>query len=489
VRYRRQLLEALQGRQSLRAPQQPAGQAAPAPALEHGLDDLSVEPSDFMTDLAAQGWTYRQVPPNGNCLFESLQLLIPDRLSRHVPAARRLRDWLADELDDDLRRYREGWGGGAPPRWAQQLDYDYTGVTGQAGETEAIRRQHRRWVRQTRTDGVWNQQIGDLWARMIADLTGPLIVLQPGQPPVRLGADTGEPRYLIRAGNHFTPAWPPGQRPLSSTVQARPLPTEDVQPLPTGDVQPDDSGATPYQVAWLRMVDGRIASLPEWSGATAPGQLLAALAHQAPRRMTTLLGQPAGQDPVSDIRRFRGLVQHLLLTDLTDRTLNDSRYANFIEWGERNEVADRLLTADTWDENTAALALMIAADLVERPIAVTGTDDASSAWYGQEHGGTPIQLILQPGGQGRYLPVQLLGPPRRRRAITYNSVGGSSAPDPQARAAQVLARVNEFLARAEMDPVNADQVAQAIVHISRVGEMNDSDLAYEVFDRITDKSK
>ena len=70
------------------------------------------------------------------------------------------------------RLYREGWGDGEPPRWAEQLGYD-TGITGQASEVEADRLQHAEWVRQTRADGVWNQQIGDLWARIVAELTGP----------------------------------------------------------------------------------------------------------------------------------------------------------------------------------------------------------------------------------------------------------------------------------------------------------------------------
>ncbi len=219
-------------------------QNAVAPAPVRGsstagvLAGLPRESGGFWAHLSAEGWTYRPVNPDGDCLFASLELLIPDRLPEHEGIGQ-LRGWLADRLAADLRLYREGWGDGEPPRWAPLLSYD-DGVAGQAGEAA----QQEEWVRQTRAVGVWNQQVGDLWPQMVADLTGPLVVLQPGQPPLLLGENMpGEPRYLIRVGNHYTPAWAPGTQPAAGTGSGDYLPVEsNGQARPSTPSRPASSG-------------------------------------------------------------------------------------------------------------------------------------------------------------------------------------------------------------------------------------------------------
>jgi hypothetical protein len=321
------------------------------------------------------------VPPDGNCLFNSLDLLIRDRLDGHGVGRGELRQWLAGELAEDLRRYREGWGEGAPPRWAELLSYD-------AGD-EGLAGQHDEWVRQVMADGVWDEQVGDLWPRMVAELTGPLIVLQPGLPPVRLGAGGGEPRYLIRAGNHYTPAWAPG---TAAAGLAQPLPSWNAGAL-------DGNWLTPYQVAWLRLSGRQVA--PPGVRATAPERLFAVLADRAGERAAALLGR----DP-SPGELLRELVAVRLVADLS--LGGDSLYRGLLPGNEAHVVTERIWTGSSWDDSTAALALMIAADLLDRPVTVTGPDAASSAAHGLGRPGEPVELLLETGGQGWYLLVEPL---------------------------------------------------------------------------------
>ena len=367
-----------------------------AGSLPGGLGDLPAGPGEFWARLAEEGWTYQEVAPDGNCLFASLEQVIGDRLERLVAPGQRVRDWLADHLAEDLRRYREGWGEGGPPRWAEQLGYggDVAGLD----EAGADRRQHEEWVRQVRTDGVWDEQVGDLWPRMVAELTGPLIVLEPGLPPVRLapGLQDEEPRYLIRVGSHYSPAWAPGTGPGAGGL---------ARPLPAWEAGAAEGGVTAYQVAWLRLFGRRVAPVGAGEPGSGPGGLFAALAGRAGPRVAALLGRPAGQDRAGDGGGLRELVALRLIADLA---LGDSQYGGFLAAAEREEVIERVWTAGAWDDNTAALAVMIAADVLERPVAVIGPDAASSASYGQSHAGPPVEFLLLPGGQGRYLPAEPL---------------------------------------------------------------------------------
>ena len=123
----------------------------------------------------------------------------------------------------------------------------------------------------------------------------------------------------------------------------------------------------------MRLACRRIAPLPQWSPPAAPGQLFAALVDRAPERVAALLGHPIGEDPASGVRELRELVALRLIADLT---LDNSQYGGFLAGTERDEVTERIWTADTWDDNTAALALMIIADLLTSPIVVTGPDVA-----------------------------------------------------------------------------------------------------------------
>ncbi len=84
-----------------------------------------------------------------------------------------------------------------------------------------------------------------------------------------------------------------------------------------------------------------------------------------------------------------------------------SRYAAFLPAGLGRNRTIRLIRAGQVpdDQRILPLTLMIAADLLDRPITVIGPDAASSAEYGQDRPGDPIELIpvAVGGGLGRYL--------------------------------------------------------------------------------------
>jgi hypothetical protein len=96
-------------------------------------------------------------------------------------------------------------------------------------------------------------------------------------------------------------------------------------------------------------------------------------------------------------------VAQQLITDVIMR--GGDRYGGFLPRSGRIEVIRQIETADTWDDAVGALALMAAADLLERPVTVAGFDPVSSESYGLEYGGAPVEFLLLPGGDGRYLPV------------------------------------------------------------------------------------
>jgi hypothetical protein len=167
----------------------------------------------------------------------------------------------------------------------------------------------------------------------------------------------------------------------------------------------------------------RIAPLPVGQPDSAPGRLFAVLADRAGPEVAVLLGRPAGQDRAGDAGELRAVVALRLIADLA--LGNSSQYGGFLTAAEREEVTERIWTADAWDDNTAALAVMIAADVLARPVTVDGPDAASSASYGQSHGGPPAEFLLLPGGQGRYLPVEPL--PTEGESGTPESPPGEAA--------------------------------------------------------------
>jgi hypothetical protein len=131
--------------------------------------------------------------------------------------------------------------------------------------------------------------------------------------------------------------------------------------------------------------------------------MFAALAAQADERVADLLGHRIGEDPAGDVRELRELVAQQLITDVIMQ--GGDRYGGFLPRTGRIEVIRQIETADTLDDAVGALALMAAADLLERPVTVTGLDRSSSESYGLEYGGAPVEFLLLPGGDGRYLPV------------------------------------------------------------------------------------
>jgi len=104
------------------------------------------------------------------------------------------------------------------------------------------------------------------------------------------------------------------------------------------------------------------------------------------------------------------------------------RYGGFLPGTGRTELIRQIEAADSWDDGTAALAVLAAADVLERPVTVAGPDQASSASYGQAYRGAPVALLLLPGGHGRYLPAELSRGGKLPASLWPGGMPGSPVP-------------------------------------------------------------
>ena len=363
----------------------------------------------FWDLLVQQGWVVDPAEAGANSLFASLELLIPDRLEP-VLYGRRIRDWLADELAVDFRRSAAP--NGAPGvRWAHLLGDP---------ATVADPEQQREWLRQLRSDDDVDGALLEPLLWMLAELTGPLVVFRPGRSH-RLFGDIGQgpPRFLIEVAGDYIPAWPPATGPAQPewaiTPHLRPASTADEPEL----------AVTDQQVAWLTLFDRQI--LPQPTIPNVPDHLFGALLDLAPQRVAELLGYQVGVDVEgrpAEIQALRTRVARHLADDIGLGP--ESQYRSFELARDWLAVIEAVDEASEWDPNTAALAAMVAADLMQQPIIVLGPDDAGSAHYGQSYRDNQLELVLLPGGD--YLALQNLAqdssepPPRVSPLFSYEEL-------------------------------------------------------------------